>query len=105
MRRVVGIVGYRGYSGAELVSLLGRHGHVEVVLMEHRTDVAESGPRQVPATADAVKSEGIEIVFLATPAEVSMELAPAMLLPLKSHWYESPRSSAPTTKNDANSPG
>ena len=37
------------------------------------------GPQQVPATAEAVRAEKIEIVFLATPAEVSMELAPAML--------------------------
>jgi N-acetyl-gamma-glutamyl-phosphate reductase len=87
MRHHVGIVGYRGYSGAELVSLLGRHPHAEPVLMEHRTDAAggESGlqgkhrPRQIGATADAVRAEKIEIVFLATPAEVSMELAPMML--------------------------
>src|SRR5258707_7442076 len=54
--------------------------------MEHRSDAAHEialrhpkGPRQVAATADAVRAEKIEIVFLATPAEVSMELAPAML--------------------------
>jgi len=81
-----GIVGFRGYSGAELVSLLERHPHVEPLLMEHRSDAAHEsglrhpkGPRQVAATADAVRAEKIEIVFLATPADVSMELAPAML--------------------------
>jgi N-acetyl-gamma-glutamyl-phosphate reductase len=37
------------------------------------------GPRQVPATGEAARAERIEIVFLATPAEVSMELAPVML--------------------------
>ena len=86
MRHHVGIVGYRGYSGAELVSLLGRHPHAEPVLMEHRTDAGgESGlhskhrPRQIAATGDAVRGEKIEIVFLATPAEVSMDLAPVML--------------------------
>ena len=86
MKHRAGIVGFRGYSGAELVSLLERHPHVEPLLMEHRSDaVHESGlrhpkdPRQVAATADAVRAEKIEIVFLATPAEVSMELAPAML--------------------------
>src|SRR5690349_13082856 len=87
MRHHAGIVGYRGYSGAELVSLLSNHPHAEPVLMEHRTDAAggESGlqgkhrPRQIGATADAVRAEKIEIVFLATPAEVSMELAPVML--------------------------
>jgi N-acetyl-gamma-glutamyl-phosphate reductase len=33
----------------------------------------------IPATAQAVKSEGLAAVFLATPPEVSMELAPAFL--------------------------
>src|SRR6266404_1836465 len=86
MTHRAGIVGYRGYSGAELVSLLQRHPHVEPLLMEHRSDAAHEsvlrhpkGPRQVAATADAVRAEKIEVVFLATPAEVSMELAPAML--------------------------
>ena len=86
MTHRVGIVGYRGYSGAELVSLLGRHPRVEPLLMEHRSDASHEsvlrhpkGPRQVAATADAVRAEKIGIVFLATPAEVSMELAPAML--------------------------
>src|SRR5207245_3106386 len=37
------------------------------------------GPRRVAATGEAVRAEKIEIVFLATPAEVSMELAPVML--------------------------
>jgi N-acetyl-gamma-glutamyl-phosphate reductase len=83
-----GIVGYRGYSGAELVSLLRGHPRVEAILMEHRAagdGGAESGRlqegavRQVPATADAVRAERMDIVFLATPAEVSMDLAPAML--------------------------
>ncbi len=86
MKHQAGIVGFRGYSGVELVALLGKHPHVEPLLMEHRSDAAHQsglrhpkGPRQVAATAEAVRAEKIEIVFLATPAEVSMELAPAML--------------------------
>jgi N-acetyl-gamma-glutamyl-phosphate reductase len=86
MKHRVGIVGFRGYSGAELVSILRGHKHAEPVLMEHRSDAGhESGLRhvkglkQVAATAEAVRAEKIEIVFLGTPAEVSMELAPAML--------------------------
>jgi len=54
--------------------------------MEHRSDGAQEGglrypkgPRQVSATAGAVRAEKIEVVFLATPAEVSMELAAATL--------------------------
>ena len=86
MKRTVGIVGFRGYSGAELVKILARHRCVAPVLMEHRHDSVErpvprghAGPRRVPCTAEAVKAEGMAAVFLATPAEVSMELAPALL--------------------------
>jgi N-acetyl-gamma-glutamyl-phosphate reductase len=82
----VGIVGFRGYSGAELVHLLERHPDVEPVLLEHRAD-SEDPPQhlgakphtRVPCTPQAVKAEGLALVFLATPADVSMELAPAML--------------------------
>ena len=81
-----GIVGFRGYSGVELVRLLGRHSGVEAVLLEYREDAGAGRPirnarepRRLPSTAEAVKAEGIAVVFLATPAEVSMELAPAML--------------------------
>ncbi len=82
----VGIVGFRGYSGAELVRLLQRHPSVEPVLLEHRQD-AEDRPRPIqgkqyrrtPCTPEAVKAEQLAVVFLATPAGVSMELAPAML--------------------------
>jgi N-acetyl-gamma-glutamyl-phosphate reductase len=86
MATLAGIVGYRGYSGAELARILERHPRVTPVLLEHREDAAvhlrpqgPSGPRHVPCTPEAVLAEGISIVFLATPAEVSMELAPALL--------------------------
>jgi N-acetyl-gamma-glutamyl-phosphate reductase len=36
-------------------------------------------PEVLPCTADAVRSGDVGVVFLATPADVSMELAPAML--------------------------
>src|ERR1700738_4306295 len=86
MRSAVGIVGFRGYSGAELVAILQRHGSVEPVLLEHRSDAGElpaprghAGPKRIPATPEAVRSEKLAAVFLATPAEVSMDLAPALL--------------------------
>jgi len=86
MRRRVGIVGYRGYSGAEVVGILRGHRHVEPLLMEHRSEGPQEtgllhpkGPRQVPATAEAARAEKIDIVFLGTPAEVSMQVAPEML--------------------------
>jgi N-acetyl-gamma-glutamyl-phosphate reductase len=82
----VGIVGHRGYSGAELVRLLAGHPRVEPILLEHRDDAGAKprirrvhGPKQAPSTPAAVRSEGIGVVFLATPADVSMELAPQML--------------------------
>src|ERR1035437_510799 len=82
----VGIVGYRGYSGAELIHLLDRHAHVEPVLMDHREDPGgppairrAEPPARIPCTGEAVRQEGLAVVFLATPAEVSMELAPIML--------------------------
>lgn len=82
----VGVVGFRGYSGAELVRLLEKHPHVEPVLLEHRADAGDRpmprsyrGPRRAPSDAATVKSEDLAAVFLATPAEVSMDLAPALL--------------------------
>ena len=86
MPRAVGIVGHRGYSGAELVRILERHPEISTVLLDHRDDTG-SGPNLMRAaitarascTADAVRQENLAVVFLATPPEVSMDLAPAML--------------------------
>ena len=86
MIRAVGIVGHRGYSGAELARILERHPDISPVLLDHRED-AGSGPnlmrplgtRRAPCTADAVRSENLAVVFLATPPEVSMDLTPLML--------------------------
>jgi N-acetyl-gamma-glutamyl-phosphate reductase len=82
----VGIVGFRGYSGAELERILSRHPGVRVFLMEHRADAEErprprgaSGPARIPCTPDAVREHSLAAVFLATPPEVSMELTPAFL--------------------------
>jgi N-acetyl-gamma-glutamyl-phosphate reductase len=81
----VGIVGFRGYSGAELVHILERHPHAEAVLLEHREaqhrprPLGQRGPRQVPFTPAAAASEGLAAVFLATPPEVSMELTLPLL--------------------------
>ncbi|MBI3472216.1 MAG: N-acetyl-gamma-glutamyl-phosphate reductase [Candidatus Solibacter usitatus] len=81
-----GIAGFRGYSGAELVRWLGRHPRVEPVLLEHRADSADRpqprgdrGPQRLPCAAEAVQAAGLAVVFLATPADVSMELAPGLL--------------------------
>ena len=86
MTKSVGIAGFRGYSGAELIHLLERHPHARPVLLEHRSDGAErpmplgaKAPPRIPCTPDAVKAEGLAAVLLATPAEASMQLAPALL--------------------------
>jgi N-acetyl-gamma-glutamyl-phosphate reductase len=86
MKTRVGVVGFRGYSGAELVRMLERHPAVEPWLMEHRADSAErarhrghSGPPRIACTGEAVGEAQLGVVFLATPPEVSMELTPAML--------------------------
>jgi len=86
MRRGVGIVGYRGYSGAELVRILAYHAGAEPVLLDHREETGGApairnrpGHPHLPCTPEAVRDAGIGLVFLATPPDVSMELAPAML--------------------------
>jgi N-acetyl-gamma-glutamyl-phosphate reductase len=83
---LAGIVGFRGYSGAELVRLLKGHSQVEPVLLEHRSDTDDrpqprrfAGPRRLPCTPEAVKEAGIGVVFMATPHEVAMEMAPGLL--------------------------
>jgi N-acetyl-gamma-glutamyl-phosphate reductase len=85
MATPVGIVGFRGYSGAELVSILSKHPSVEPVLLEHRESddkprpLGHPGPRREPFSPQAVHAEGLAAVFLATPPEVSMELALPLL--------------------------
>jgi N-acetyl-gamma-glutamyl-phosphate reductase len=84
MATPVGIVGFRGYSGAELIHILDRHPHVEPVLLEHRSE-ADLSPRgaakhrKLPCSAETAKAEGLAVVFLATPPEVSIELTPSLL--------------------------
>lgn len=86
MKIRAGIVGFRGYSGMELVKILAAHPGVEPVLMEHRSDAAPEahplgwkGPERIAATAEAGRSAGLAVVLLATPADVSMQLAPEFL--------------------------
>lgn len=86
MAHRVGIVGFRGYSGEELIHLLSRHPQIEVVLLEHRADSQDrhrprgsKGPARVACNADAVRAASLDLVFLATPPEVSMDLAPWLL--------------------------
>ena len=82
MAKRAGIVGFRGYSGEELVRLLSRHSGVDVFLMDHRSDasakpapIGTNAPPRIAATAEAAKDARLDCVFLATPADVSMDLA------------------------------
>ena len=86
MQHSAGIVGFRGYSGAELVRILERHPFITPFLLEHREDGGHGSavrrvhsPARIPCTAEAVQRQGLSVVFLATAADVSMQLAPAML--------------------------
>jgi len=85
-KRLIGVAGFRGYSGAELVRILSRHPHVETILLEHRADsepqtgpLGRKIPKTIPATAEAIAAEKLHLVFLATPADVSLDLAPSIL--------------------------
>jgi N-acetyl-gamma-glutamyl-phosphate reductase len=85
-RRRVGILGSRGYAGHELFQILERHPSVEVLLLEHRSDpesrpgpLGEAPSQTIPATPDAVAEEKVALLFLAAPADVSIELAGPML--------------------------
>lgn len=82
----MGVVGFRGYSGAELLRILFRHPGVETVLLEHRSDaedrvrpLGQQPPKTIAATPEAIQQEKLDLVFLATPPQVSIELAPAIL--------------------------
>src|SRR4051812_40465460 len=69
MKDQVGIVGFRGYSGAELLRILHSHPHAEPVLMEHRSDSGfhpvprgSKRPKAIPCTPQAVRDEGLKAV-------------------------------------------
>jgi N-acetyl-gamma-glutamyl-phosphate reductase len=78
-----GVVGFTGYSGAELVGILKRHPGATPVLVEHRAQAADEAPifndglERRPLTPEGVA--GLDVVFLATSAEVSIESAPMIL--------------------------
>ncbi len=80
-----GIVGYRGYSGAELIRLLEMHPGVTPVLLDHRDAPNQAalrrpaGPERFDLSVQVVRDQQLSVVFLATPPEASMELAPMLL--------------------------
>ena len=88
-----GLIGYTGYSGAELAGLLGRHPEVALLLLDHRKaggrapDAAPvaCGPHgskpipHIPWEPRAIQSNKLDVVFTATPPEISQELIPEIL--------------------------
>ncbi len=90
----IAIVGAAGYTGAELVMLAANHPMMEVAALfasERATNAPRSmsqlfprllGVNDMPiqaASIDAIVESGAKIIFLATPHEVSAELAPTLL--------------------------
>ncbi|MEX0879177.1 MAG: N-acetyl-gamma-glutamyl-phosphate reductase [Thermoanaerobaculia bacterium] len=86
------VVGATGYAGAELVALLARHGGVSLGPVYsgpggtrvafsriHPSLAGRSGPDACPLDVDALLEADPDAVFLATPDEVSAELAPLLL--------------------------
>src|SRR4051794_21358824 len=85
-----GILGYTGYSGAELAGLLQRHPGVTPFLLSHRKADAGAaelrpvncgGPKpeplpRLPWSPAAIRENQLDVVFTATPPEVSMEVVP-----------------------------
>jgi N-acetyl-gamma-glutamyl-phosphate reductase len=83
------IVGASGYTGLELTRLLARHPHLRVAALYSDRWSGEKAGARLPlagpladlaylSLADAEKADA-EVIFLATPAEVSAELAPKLL--------------------------
>ncbi|MFN3697996.1 MAG: N-acetyl-gamma-glutamyl-phosphate reductase [Pseudobdellovibrio sp.] len=82
----VSVVGARGYSGLELVKLLMRHPHADVKYAFATGDftladgLMISGLQKIQCLKDTeLMSHLTDVVFLATPAEVSHDLAPKIV--------------------------
>lgn len=82
----VGIVGARGYSGLDLARILLKHPGAELTacfaneksfaLSDYLPEAAADQVAVVPLTE--IEQMGLDCVFLATPAEASLELAPRL---------------------------
>jgi len=82
----VAVVGATGYSGSELTTILARHPHASIAGLfsssgSAKAPVSPSRPDLVaePFSIDKLLDAAPEIAFLATPNEVSAELAPKMI--------------------------
>jgi len=74
-----GILGYSGYSGAELSALLTRHPAAVPVLLDHRQPEHMDGLGTIercPWSKTAVADANLAVVFTGTPPEISLEVVP-----------------------------
>jgi N-acetyl-gamma-glutamyl-phosphate reductase len=84
------VVGASGYSGLELTRLLARHPRLRLAALYSDRWADEQAGARVPLPPETAglrylpqshaRDVGTEVVFLATPAEVSLELAPSLHL-------------------------
>ena len=90
----VAVLGATGYSGLELTRILGRHPRVEKPVLLRRSDNPQPGNGQLnladifpvlsgnggyplePLEWSSLKQKGVELLFLATPHQVSRSLVP-----------------------------
>jgi N-acetyl-gamma-glutamyl-phosphate reductase len=89
MRVKVGIVGGSGYSGAELMRLLGQHPGFELITVTSRAEAGTPIAKLWPglrgivaldfATPDSARLADCDLVFFATPNGTAMKLAPDLL--------------------------
>lgn len=91
--RGVAVIGATGYAGFELARLLLRHPHVQRPTFYLRGESVQAhcltqifpqlrGWGEAPCrplSVDAIAASGVSTAFLATPPEVSLELAPQLL--------------------------
>ena len=84
------ILGATGYTGVELLRLLAAHPHIDVV---HATGDSQAGqriaslypnlaaayPDLIAEAHDPGRLEGLDVVFLCTPHESSLELVPELI--------------------------
>ncbi len=69
MKIPTAVLGATGYAGEELTAILERHPHATLAAAYSSSDFS----------FDAIQSSGAQVAFLATPNEVSAEIAPKLL--------------------------
>ncbi len=82
MNTRIGVFGGSGFTGIELVNLLARHPHAQLVTVTSDRWVGEPVrglPKLKYVTPDEGAQSKLDIALLATPAEVSLKLAPQLL--------------------------